>query len=86
MAFFLAAPQGAAFVYVGVKVAPLHKKYSAYGLAASGSLIIMFFIYKLIIIGRYFEIWPHVSVIIGLAVTTYYVVIDDIKKTNVKQC
>ena len=64
---------GAAFVYVGAKIAPLHKKIVAYVLAGIGLICAGFMLFPAIMIANYWAIWGSVALILGAGVTAYSV-------------
>lgn len=59
------AIMGAAFVYVGAKVAPLHKKIVAYVLAGIGLISAGFILFPAIMLANYWAILGGVSLILG---------------------
>jgi hypothetical protein len=71
--FISHAVMGAAFVYVGAKVAPLHKKIVAYVLAGIGLISAGFMLFPAIMVANYWAIWGGASLILGCAVTAYSV-------------
>jgi hypothetical protein len=71
--FISHAVMGAAFVYVGAKIAPLHNKVVAYALAGIGLIAAGFMIFPAIMVANYWAIWGGVSLIIGCGVTAYSV-------------
>lgn len=71
--FISHAVMGAAFVYVGAKVAPLHNKIIAYVLAGVGLIAFGFMLFPAIMVTNYWAIWGGVSLIFGCSVTAYSV-------------
>jgi hypothetical protein len=68
---------GAAFVYVGAKVAPHHKKIIAYILAGIGLIAAGFMLFPAIMVANYWAIWGGVSLILGCGVTAYSVFVGE---------
>jgi hypothetical protein len=71
--FISNAVMGAAFVYVGAKIAPLHNKIIAYSLAGIGLIAAGFMLFPAIMVTNYWSIWGGVSLILGCSVTAYSV-------------
>ncbi|MBU2496168.1 MAG: hypothetical protein KJ935_06710 [Candidatus Omnitrophica bacterium] len=72
--FISHAVMGAAFVYVGAKIAPVHNKIIAYALAGIGLIAAGFMLSFAIMVANYWAIWGDVSLILGCGVTAYSVV------------
>ena len=71
--FISQAVMGAAFVYVGAKIAPFHNKKIAYALAGIGLIAAGFMLFPAIMVANYWAIWGGVSLILGCGVTAYSV-------------
>jgi hypothetical protein len=71
--FISHAVMGAAFVYVGAKIAPLHNKITAYALAGIGLIAAGFMLFPGIMVTNYWAIFGGVSLVFGCGVTAYLV-------------
>ena len=71
------AVMGGAFVYVGAKVAPFHKKIISYVLAGFGLIAAGFMLFPAIMVANYWAIWGCISLILGCAVSVYLVFADE---------
>lgn len=67
------AVMGAAFVYVGAKIVPLHNKVVAYALAGMVLIAAGFMLFPAIMVANYWAIWGCISLVIGCGVTAYSV-------------
>ena len=70
---FSSAAMGAAFVYIGAKIAPFHKKMVVYVLAALCSILAVVSLPPAIMIGNYWETWGLICLIFGAGATAYNV-------------
>lgn len=77
--FISHAAMGAAFVYVGAKVAPIHHKIVAYALAAFGLVAAGFMLFTAVMVSNYWAVWGGLSLILGVGVTAYSVNVGDLK-------
>jgi hypothetical protein len=77
--FISHAVMGAAFVYVGAKVAPIHHKIVAYVLAGVGLVAAGFMLFPAFMVSNYWAVWAGLSLILGVGVTAYSVSIDDVE-------
>jgi hypothetical protein len=64
---------GAAFVYIGSKIAPSHRKVVSYVLAGLGLVLGGFMLFPAIMIGRGWAIWGAVCVVLGIGAVLYYI-------------
>lgn len=71
--FISHAVMGAAFVYVGSKIAPRHNKLIAYVLAGIGVIVAGFMLSFAIMVANYWAIWGSVSLILSCGVMAYSV-------------
>ena len=71
------ALMGAAFVYVGAKISPFHKKIVAYALAAICLVLAGFMLFPSIMAANNWAIWGDISLICGVGVTAYSVSIGE---------
>jgi hypothetical protein len=71
--FISHAAMGAAFVYVGAKVAPNHHKIVAYVLAALGLVAAGFMLFPAFMVSNYWAVWAAFSLVAGLGLTAYSV-------------
>ena len=71
--FISHAVMGAAFVYVGAKIAPFHKNIVAYVLATIGLVFGGFLLFPSILVENYWAIWGGISLILGVVLTAYSV-------------
>jgi len=71
--FISHAVMGAAFVYVGAKIAPLHNNIVGYALAGISLIAAGFMLFPAIIVANYWAIWGDVSLIIGSGLIAYSV-------------
>ena len=69
---------GAAFVYIGAKVAPVRKKIVAYVLAVICLVLVGFTLYPAIMTVNYWAIFGGIAIILGCTVTAYAASIDDL--------
>ena len=76
--FISHAVMGAAFVYVGAKVAPMHHKIVAYVLAGVGLMAAGFMLFPAIMVSNYWAVWAGLSLVLGVCVTAYSVSIGDV--------
>ena len=67
------AVMGAAFVYVGAKIAPSNKRPVALILAAIGLISIGFALFPSVMLKNYWSIWSGAACMLGLGVTAYSV-------------
>lgn len=77
--FISHAVMGAAFVYVGAKVAPIHHKIVAYVLAGVGLVAAGFMLFPAFMDSNYWAVWAGLSLILGVGVTAYSVSIGDVE-------
>lgn len=70
---------GAAFVYVGAKVAPVHRKIVAYVLAGIGLVAAGFMLFPAFMVSDYWAVWASFSLILGVGVTAYSVSIGEVE-------
>ena len=70
---------GAAFVYVGAKVAPMHHKIVAYVLAGVGLVAAGFMLFPAFMVSNYWAVWAGLSLILGVGVTAYSVSIGKVE-------
>jgi hypothetical protein len=77
--FISHAVMGAAFVYVGAKVAPMHHKIVAYVLAGVGLVSAGFMLFPAFLVSNYWALWAGVSLILGVGVTAYSVRIGEVE-------
>jgi hypothetical protein len=77
--FISHAVMGAAFVYVGAKVAPMHHKIVAYVLAGVGLVSAGFMLFPAFLVSNYWAVWAGVSLILGVGVTAYSVRIGEVE-------
>jgi len=73
------AAMGAAFVYVGAKVAPMHHKIVAYVLAGVGLVAAGFMLFPAFMVSNYWAVWAGLSLILGVGVTAYSVSIGKVE-------
>jgi len=71
--FISHAVMGAIFVFVGAKVAPLHRKTTAYALAGLGMIASGFMLFAAIMVANYWGVWSSISLILGVGITAYSV-------------
>ena len=64
---------GAAFIYVGAKVAPFHKKIISCILVGIGLIVAGFMLFPAIMVANYWTIWGCISLILGCAFSAYSV-------------
>ena len=77
--FISHAAAGAAFVYVGAKIAPFYNRIVAYGLAGIGLVLAGFMLFPSILVANYWAIWGGVSLIAGVAGSGYSVIAAETK-------
>lgn len=65
------AAMGAAFVYVGAKIAPANRIIVAYCMAGVGLIISGFMLFPAIMVKNYWAIWGGICVIGGIGAVTY---------------
>ena len=75
--FISHAVMGAAFVYVGAKVAPFQKKIVAYVLVGIGLISAGFMLFPAIMVANYWAIWGGISLILGCGFTAYSVFVGE---------
>lgn len=80
--FISHAVMGAAFVYIGTKIAPLKNKKVAYILTGIGLLSAGFMLFPAIRVANYWSIWSGVALIIGFSITAYSVFIGETDLPN----
>ena len=73
--FISHAAMGAAFVYVGAKVAPSHHKIVAYALAVVGLVAAGFLLFPAFMVSNYWSVWAAFSLVAGVALTAYSVML-----------
>lgn len=73
------AAMGAAFVYVGAKVAPMHHKVVAYVLAGAGLVIAGFMLFPALMVSNYWAVWAGLSLILGVGATAYSVGVGEVE-------
>jgi hypothetical protein len=71
--FISGAALGAAFVYVGAKVAPAHNKVIAYVLTAVGLVLAGVMMFPALMTANGWAIWAGVSLVVGLIGTAFAV-------------
>lgn len=69
--FLASAAMGAAFVYVGARVAPAHHKRVAFALVAVGFVASGFALNPAIFTGDYWAVWSGASALFGLGAVAY---------------
>jgi hypothetical protein len=77
--FISHAVMGAAFVYVGAKVAPMHHMIVAYVLAGVGLVTAGFMLFPALLVSNYWAVWAGLALILGVGVTAYLVSIGDVE-------
>ena len=70
--FISDSAMGAAFVYVGARVAPSHHKIVAYVLAGVGLVAAGFLLFPAVEDSNYWVVWNVFSLILGIGTTTAY--------------
>lgn len=75
--FISQAVMGAAFVYVGAKVAPMHHKVVAYVLAGVRLVLAGFMLFPAFMISNYWAVWAGLSLILGVGATAYSVSVGE---------
>ena len=71
------AAMGAAFVYLGAKIAPRHQRIVAYGLAGLGLVIMGFALFPAIMVGSGWAIWGSICGLIGIGAVVYSIHIGE---------
>lgn len=77
--FISHAVMGAAFVYVGAKVAPMHHKVVAYVLAGAGLVLAGFMLFPAFMVSNYWAVWAGLSLILGVGATAYSVSVGEVE-------
>jgi hypothetical protein len=72
------AAMGAAFVYIGARVAPNHRTKVAYALSCLSLVGAGFLLFPAFLIADYWAVWSGFSLIIGVGATAYSVSIGEI--------
>lgn len=72
------AAMGAAFIFVGAKIAPSHRKIVAYILAGLGCMISGFTLFSGITVGNGWTIWGSFCLAIGIGVFMYSIYLGEI--------
>ncbi len=67
------AIMGAAFVYVGAKIAPSYRRIVAYVLAGLGLVLAGFFLFPAIMVRDGWAIWGAICIINGVGATAYLI-------------
>lgn len=67
------AALGAAFVYVGAKIAPSHQRMVAYLLAGLGLVLGGFALFPAIVVGSGWAIWGAVCVVVGIGLVVHLI-------------
>jgi hypothetical protein len=77
--FISHAVMGAAFVFVGAKLVPLHNKIVGYILAGIGLVGGGFLLFPAFLISDYWAVWAGVSLVLGVGVTAYSISTGEIE-------
>jgi len=67
------AAMGAAFVYVGARIAPAHHRVIAYILAGLGLVLSGFLLFPSIMVQNLWAIWGAICTALGVGGVTYYI-------------
>ncbi len=71
------AAMGAAFVYLGAKIAPYHQRIVVYVLAGLGLVLGGFALFSAIMVGSGWAIWGSICVVIGIGAVVYSIHIGE---------
>lgn len=76
--FMSHAVMGAAFIFVGAKVAPSNQKNVVYVLTALGLVLAGFMLFPAFMISDYWAVWSGISLAIGLGLTAFSVSVGEL--------
>ncbi len=68
---------GAAFVYLGAKIAPYHQRIVAFVLAGLGLLFSGFFLNSAMMVGSGWAIWANICMVMGMGAVVYSILLGE---------